>query len=72
MVVLPPCKFHLCINEKSTPENFIFVNNDLINHTHLWKYGLHLNENGKVVLANNLMKYINNFLYQNRILTHNR
>ena len=47
------------INEKCKQENFIFVNNDVINHTHLWKDGLHLNENGKVVLANNVLKYIN-------------
>ena len=49
---------------------YLFVNNDVINHIHLWKDGLHLNENGKVVLTNNFLNYINNFLYQNRIVTH--
>ena len=53
------------INEKCKQENFIFVNNDVINHTHL-------NENGKVILANNIWKYINNFLYPNRIVTNHR
>ena len=59
-------------NEKCKQENFIFVNNDVINHTHFWKDGLRINENGKVVFANKFLKYINNFLHQNRILTQNR
>ena len=42
---------------------FIFINDDNIIKEHLWKDGTHLNENGKIILANNYIRNLNNFLY---------
>ena len=45
--------------------DFIFINNNEINDEHLWKDGIHLKENGKVLLARNFISNINHFLYLN-------
>ena len=51
------------LSEKCQIHNFTFINNSRIQHTHLWKDGLHLEESGKVLLAQNFIDNLNNFLY---------
>ena len=43
---------------------FHFINNNNFDPSNLWSDGLHLNESGKVVLANNFIHFVNSFLCQ--------
>ena len=49
------CDFH----------GFVYIDHNNIKDEHLWKDGIHLRENGKVILAQNFLDSINNFLDQN-------
>ena len=40
---------------------FHFICNDMVDVTIIWKDGLHLNNNGTKVLANNFLKYLERF-----------
>ena len=51
------------LKEKCQTYGFTFINNDNIKKEHLWKDGTHLNENGKIILANNYIRNLNIFLY---------
>ena len=51
---------------KCQQKNFIYIDNNNITEQHLWKDGLHLKEDGKIILAKNYLHYINNFLYEIR------
>ena len=51
------------LKEKCQTYGFTFIDNDNIKKEHLWKDGTHLNENGKIILANNYIRNLNNFLY---------
>ena len=44
---------------------FDYIGHNNIKDEHLWKDGIHLRENGKVILAQNVLDFINNFLDQN-------
>ena len=49
-----------CMMEIEAQKNgFIFITNDAIKETHLWRDGIHLQESGKIILANNFIYYIN-------------
>ncbi|XP_057314887.1 uncharacterized protein LOC130656060 [Hydractinia symbiolongicarpus] len=52
---------HILENE-AKKYGYIFIDNSNIMESNLWKDGLHLMESGKVLLANNFLFYINNFL----------
>ena len=41
---------------------FCFIDNGGISEKDLWKDRIHLIESGRVAVANNLIKYLNNFL----------
>ena len=41
---------------------FHLVDNGAVSKDNLWRDGVHLVENGKVIIANNLLNCINNFL----------
>ena len=56
------------IKEESEKNGFIYINNDEINGNNVWKDGIHLEESGKVILANNFIDHINNFLGQKLLL----
>ena len=56
------------IKEESENNGFIYINNDEINGNNVWKDGIHLEESGKVILANNFIDHINNFLGQKLLL----
>ena len=51
------------IKEQSVENDFIFIENNNIDAFHLSKDGIHLQEPGKVILAQNFIDYVNNFLY---------
>ena len=40
---------------------FYFIDNGAISKKDLWKDGIHLIESGRVIVANNLINYLNNF-----------
>ena len=42
--------------------NYIFINNSNIRDDHLWKDGVHLNDSGICILANNYLYHTNNIL----------
>ena len=44
---------------------FVYIGHNNIKDEHLWKDGIHLRENGKVILAQDLLDFINNFLDKN-------
>ena len=52
------------LKERCIVYGFVFLNNSNIKKEHLWKDGTHLVEEGKVLLANNFIKSLNNFLCQ--------
>ena len=41
---------------------FVFITHDQIRREHLWKDGMHFQESGKILLANNYIYFLNNFL----------
>ena len=41
---------------------FVFITHDQIRRGHLWKDGTHLQDSGKILLANNYIYVLNNFL----------
>ena len=45
-----------------TKYDFHLVDNGAVSKDNLWKYGVHLVESGKVIVANNLLNCIHNFL----------
>ena len=47
---------------KADSNNYIFINNSMITKDDLWRDKLHLNEDGKISLANNYLGYLNHFL----------
>ena len=51
----------LLLNE-CTKYDFHLVDNGAVSKDNLWKYGVHLVESGKVIVANNLLNCIHNFL----------
>ena len=53
------------LKEKCQNYDFIYLDNDNIEDIHLWKDGLHLNDQGKIILARNFIDYINDFLDKN-------
>ena len=53
------------LKEKCQNFDFIYLNNNKIEDIHLWKDGLHLNDQGKIILARNFIDYINYFLDKN-------
>ena len=52
------------IQERCIHYGFIFVNNNNINFTNLWMDGIHLDDHGKTILANNFLRFFNTFLFQ--------
>ena len=52
------------LKERCVVYGFDFINNSNIKREHLWKDGTHLVEEGKIILANNYIKCLNNFLCQ--------
>ena len=54
----------LHLKERCVVYGFVFISNSNIKKEHLWKDGTHLVEEGKVILANNFIKSLNNFLCQ--------
>ena len=42
---------------------FIFIDNRNIREQHLWNDGIHLQNQGKVILSNNFANSINNYNY---------
>ena len=50
------------IKELCKRYNFFFIENDNIRNSHLWKDGLHLNDSGIVVIADNFISTLNHFL----------
>ena len=51
------------IKEQSVENDFIFIENNNIDAFHISKEGIHLQEPGKVILAQNFIDYVNIFLY---------
>ena len=49
------------LKEESEKHGFIYIDNGKINGLHVWKDGIHLNENGKILLANNFIDSVNHF-----------
>ena len=47
---------------KSLYEERIDHDNGAISEKDLWKDGIHLTESGRVIVANNFINYLNNFL----------
>ena len=47
--------------EKYMKYGFYFIDNGAISKKDLWKDGIHLIESGRVIVANNLINYLNNF-----------
>ena len=41
---------------------YLFIDNGAVSEKDLWKDGIHLIESGRVIVANNLINYLNNFL----------
>ena len=56
------------IKIESEKNGFVYIDNKEINGEHIWKDGIHLQENGKIILANNFIDHINNFLDQKLVL----
>ena len=54
------------IKEGCNLHDFVFIGYRNIKDEHLWKDGIHLQENGKVILAQNFIDFINHFLDQQR------
>ena len=52
------------LKERCIVYGFVFINNSNIKKENLWKDGTHLVEEDKVILANNFIKSLNNFLCQ--------
>ena len=50
------------IKELCKRYNFFFIENDNIWNSHLWKDGLHLNDSGIAVIADNFISILNHFL----------
>ena len=46
----------------------MYIDNKEINGERVWKDGIHLQENGKIILARNFIYHINNFLGQKLLL----
>ena len=57
------------LKEQSLAHNFMFIDNNKINTSHLWKDGIHLRESGKILLAQNFIDSINTFLRRDWRLT---
>ena len=56
------------IKTESEKNGFVYIDNKEINGEHVWKDGIHLQENGKIILARNFIYHINNFLGQKLLL----
>ena len=41
---------------------FCFIDNGTVSENDLWKDEIHLTESGRVIVANNLINYLNDFL----------
>ena len=48
--------------EECMKYGFCFIDNGVVSERDLWKDGIHLIESGRVIVANNLINYLNNFL----------
>ena len=48
--------------EECMKYGFCFIDNGAVSERDLWKDGIHLIESGRVIVANNLINYLNNFL----------
>ena len=48
--------------EECRKYGFCFIDNGAVSEKDLWKDGIHLIESGRVIVANNLINYLNNFL----------
>ena len=53
------------LKERCERLDFIYIENNNINAHHLWRDGLHLRENGKILLANNFINSINKNINNN-------
>ena len=60
------------LKQKCETQGFIFIEHNNIRIDHLWKDGIHLNEPGKEILANNFIDYLNDFLYNIQPVIPNR
>ena len=49
---------------KYATNQFYFIDNSNIKKQHLWKDGLHLNRSGKDLLMNNILRSLNNILFE--------
>ena len=49
---------------KYATNQFYFIDNSNIKKEHLWKDGLHLNRSGKDLLMNNILRSLNNILFE--------
>lgn len=52
------------LREGSDLHGYGYIRHNNIREEHLWKDGIHLRENGKIMLARNFIAFINNFLDQ--------
>ena len=53
-------KINSLLHEKCDLLHFIFIDNQNIREQHLWNDGIHLQNQGKVILSNNFANSINN------------
>ena len=49
---------------KYATNQFYFIDNSNIKKEHLWKDDLHLNRSGKDLLMNNILRSLNNILFE--------
>ena len=52
------------LEEKCATLGFTFIKHDNIKKVKLWRNGVHLQESGKILLANNFIDYLNEFINQ--------
>ena len=50
------------LKQNAELKSYVFIDNGSIKEQHLWNDGIHLNNQGKIILANNFLYYLNNFL----------
>ena len=48
--------------EECMKYGFCFIDNGTVSEKDLWKDGIHLTESGRVIVANNLINYLNDLL----------
>ena len=52
------------LKDKCKVNGFVYIDNGNITSENLWKDGTYLNETGSILLANNFIDYLKDFLYQ--------